>query len=137
MTTNPSLCMCHCCPTARQLAADGGKQRLELRSSVGASAQKISNLAAAGARRIEDPRPSQDIRPKAKRAWLTLPVKRSPRGTAPLTLRETRKSHSGPKRDKEISLRTWRGVWDRTLALLILLVSQVIQQAFVLCSPEI
>lgn len=55
----------------------------------------------------------------------------------PCERRPQRNCPTDPKRDNEVSLRAWRGVWDRTLALLILLVSQVIQQAFVLCSPEI
>lgn len=52
---------------------------------------------------------------------------------------------TNPKRDNKTSHRALRGVWNfwdlpwnKTLALLIiLLIFQVIQQAFVLCSPEI
>lgn len=67
-------------------------------------------------------------------ARLTLPVKCSPRGTAPLTLRETRKPQAGPE-DRSGTSGAFPGT--KTPALLILWVSRVIQQAFVLCTPEI
>lgn len=95
-----SPCMCHGCPTAKGgWASDGGRQRPELRGWIGAPSSEDFASRLCSSQKNWGLGPSQDIRPTAKMAWmawLTLPVKGGSRETAPLTLRETTKRHTGP-----------------------------------------
>lgn len=72
VTSLPHVCKATCCPTATWLAPDGRRQRPELQgTSFRATSSEMFASSLFLAQKSRRPRPSQDVRPKAKQARLT------------------------------------------------------------------